>query len=107
MTNMSTQNRTRCTSQRVAHRDYCRQRSRQIAYGQWHPWTDAAPVRDHIRQLRQAGASYHAIADAAQVSPSTVRNVMTGCGRSLSCPGNFGGLFLPDADYATRVPGSM
>ena len=96
MTNMSTQNRTRCTSQRVAHRDYCRQRSRQIAYGQWHPWTDAAPVRDHIRQLRQAGASYHAIADAAQVSPSTVRNVMTGCGRSR--PGH-----MPDRISTTHA----
>jgi AraC-like DNA-binding protein len=81
MTSTSTQNRTRRTSQRIAHRDYCRQRSRQIAYGQWHPWTDAAPVRDHIHHLRQAGASYSAIADAAHVSPSTVRDVMTGYGR--------------------------
>ena len=78
MTNQSTQNRTRGTSQQIAHRDYCRHRSRQIAYGQWHPWTDAAPVRDHIRRLRHAGASYSAIAAAAHVSPSTVRNVMTG-----------------------------
>ena len=78
MTSTRTQNQTRHASHRIIHRDYCRQRSRQIAYGRWHPWTDAEPVRDHVRELRESGASYRAIADAAQVSPSTVHGIMTG-----------------------------
>jgi hypothetical protein len=85
MNSTSTWARSPCISQtRVAHRNYARRRARQIAYGRWHPWADAAPVRDHVRQLRQAGASYRAIADAAHVSPSTVRNLISGCQRQRS-----------------------
>jgi DNA-binding CsgD family transcriptional regulator len=79
MTSMNTQNRIRDTGKQIAHRDYCRYRSRQIAYGRWQPWADAAPVRDHIRQLRRAGASYRAIAEAANMSPSTVRDLIVKC----------------------------
>ncbi len=53
-------------------RDYARRRSRQIAYGRWEPWADATQVREHVRQLTQAGASYRAIARAAGVSPMTI-----------------------------------
>jgi DNA-binding CsgD family transcriptional regulator len=81
----------RSSEARVVHRNYARRRARQIAYGRWHPWADAAPVRDHVRQLRQAGASYRAIADAADVSPSTVRNLITGCQRqSRQVPNRIG-----------------
>lgn len=62
----------------AAHRDYTRRRSRQIAYGRWEPWADAGPVRDHVRRLRQGGASYGAIASAAGVSPMTVHKLVNG-----------------------------
>lgn len=56
-----------------AHRDYMRSRTRQIAYGWWQPWAETAdPVREHVRRLRRAGASYRAVARAAGVSPMTV-----------------------------------
>ena len=55
-----------------SHRDYARWRTRQIAYGRWEPWTDAAPVREHLRQLRATGASREALARAAGVSPMTI-----------------------------------
>jgi hypothetical protein len=62
----------RLTGPRV-HRDYARSRARQIAYGRWQPWAETAdPVREHVRRLRQAGASYRAVARAAGVSPMTV-----------------------------------
>jgi hypothetical protein len=57
------------------HREYARSRARQIAYGTWEPWADAAPVRNHVRRLRTAGASYEAIASAAGVSPMTVHRL--------------------------------
>jgi Homeodomain-like domain len=60
---------------RSFHRDYERRRARQIAYGRWDPWVDAAAVRPHIQALRRAGASYQAIARAAGVSPMTVYRI--------------------------------
>ena len=58
------------------HGDYCRGRARQIAYGRWQPWADAAPVREHLRVLRAGGASYQTIARAAGVSPMTVHRLL-------------------------------
>jgi hypothetical protein len=55
-----------------SHREYARRRARQIAYGTWQPWADAAAVRSHVRRLRVAGASYEVIASVAGVSPMTV-----------------------------------
>lgn len=60
---------------------YARWRARQIAYGRWAPWEQASTVRAHVQSLRQAGASYHAIARAAGVSPSTVHR-LHGCHRA-------------------------
>jgi hypothetical protein len=61
-----------------SHRDYARRRARQIAYGTWEPWADAAPVRNHVQRLRVAGASYETIAAAAGVSPMTVHRLDCG-----------------------------
>jgi len=60
------------------HREYVRWRTRQIAYGRWEPWADAAAVRGHVRRLRAAGGSYEAIAAAAGVSPMTVHRLLHG-----------------------------
>jgi hypothetical protein len=61
-----------------AHREYARWRARQIAYGRWEPWAAAAPVREHVQALRQAGASYQAIAQAAGIATMTVRRLLHG-----------------------------
>jgi DNA-binding CsgD family transcriptional regulator len=55
-----------------SHGEYVRWRAREIAYGRWDPWADAAAVRCHVERLRSAGASYQAIASVAGVSPMTV-----------------------------------
>jgi hypothetical protein len=62
----------------LAHREYVRWRGRQIAYGRWNPWADAAPVREHVRLLRRAGASDRAIARSAGVSTMTVYRLQHG-----------------------------
>jgi AcrR family transcriptional regulator len=61
-----------------SHQEYVRWRARQIAYGRWEPWADAAVVRGHVRRLRAAGCSYEAIAAAAGVSPMTVHRALHG-----------------------------
>jgi hypothetical protein len=58
-----------------SHRCYAQWRARQIAYGRWAPWVQASAVRAHLQVLRQAGASYRAIARAAGVSPATVHRL--------------------------------
>ena len=60
------------------HREYARWRDRQIAYGRWEPWAAAAPVREHVQELRRAGASYEAIARAAGVATMTVHRLLHG-----------------------------
>jgi len=59
-------------------RAYAARRARQIAYGQWAPWADAWPVREHVRRLRETGASYPAIAEAAGVSAAAVWSLLHG-----------------------------
>ena len=61
---------------------YRAQRARAMAYGTWRPWADdPAPVREHVRQLRECGASYEAIGKAAGVSTMAVHALMRGGGR--------------------------
>lgn len=60
---------------------YRQQRARAIAQGTWQPLaTDPEPVREHVRQLREGGASYHAIGEAAGVSAMTVHTLVNGTG---------------------------
>jgi hypothetical protein len=59
-------------------RQYRQQRARAMAYGTWQPWADPAPVREHVRQLRECGASYDTIGHAAGVAPMSVHALMNG-----------------------------
>jgi hypothetical protein len=72
--------RSRLTAGRWAgsQRKYAAWRARQIAYGRWAPWADAEPVREHVRRLHQAGASYRAIAETAGVSATAVCALLQG-----------------------------
>jgi hypothetical protein len=58
--------------------NYARWRARQMAYGQWEPWTLAGPVREHVQGLRRGGASLRAIGQVARVSPTTVHRLLHG-----------------------------
>jgi hypothetical protein len=57
---------------------YRAQRARAMAYGTWRPWADPAPVREHVRQLRECGASYDTIGHAAGIAPMSVHALMNG-----------------------------
>lgn len=57
---------------------YTRNRYRQVGYGTWQSLVDATPVREHIAELRAAGASIPGIATAAHVSTATLARVLYG-----------------------------
>jgi hypothetical protein len=60
---------------------YRARRARAVAYGTWQPFaTDPEPVREHVRQLRDSGASYQAIATAAGVSAMAVHALVNSGG---------------------------
>ncbi|MBO0815833.1 MAG: helix-turn-helix domain-containing protein [Actinobacteria bacterium] len=67
-----------CEPCRQAGRDYARHRYRLIAYGRWQPFTDAAPVRDHVRRLMARGIGANRIAVLAAVSPGAVGHLLYG-----------------------------
>ncbi|WP_304455944.1 hypothetical protein [Nocardiopsis sp. YSL2] len=56
-------------------------RSRLIAYGQWKPFTDAAPAREHIRRLNESGIGWQQVARLAGVSKSSVSGILYPRGR--------------------------
>jgi plasmid maintenance system antidote protein VapI len=60
---------------------YSRRRAIRIATGRWHPWANPAPVRAHVRRLRDQGASYQAIAAAAGLGVMTVHAIVNRRGR--------------------------
>lgn len=62
----------------AAHTAYGAQRTRMIAYGRWDPFTDAEPVRQHVRELVAAGLTYTAIETMAGVSAAIVWRLMDG-----------------------------
>lgn len=67
--------RCRCGDCTTANTVAAATRVRAQAYGQWHPFTDARPVRDHLRGLRAAGLGVTRIAALAATSPSHIRGL--------------------------------
>ncbi|MFG3476429.1 hypothetical protein ACGF3K_14355 [Streptomyces sp. NPDC047980] len=59
-------------------RDYESNRYRAIAYGRWHPFVDAEPVRQHIRALGEFGIGWIRTAKLAGVSTGGVSKILYG-----------------------------
>lgn len=68
----------RCIPCRRAASAAARRRYRMIAYGQWQPFTDATPVREHVRHLQAQGLGWQRIAELAGVAPPTVSSMLYG-----------------------------
>lgn len=62
--------RDRATRQRTA--DYERARYQRKRAGDWAPFTDTAPVRQHLQALREAGVTLEQIGGTAAVSVATL-----------------------------------
>jgi hypothetical protein len=68
----------RCDRCAEAKREYSNRRSRLIAYGKWQPWTDAEPVRVHVKNLQAAGIGTPRISRAAGVGQTTLNRLLWG-----------------------------
>lgn len=55
-----------------------RRRRRLQAYGQWHPFVDAAPVRDHVQAVRATGMSCAGIVRYTGVNFGTIDHLLYG-----------------------------
>lgn len=67
-----------CATCRAAASAWQANRTRLIAYGQWRPFVDAEPVRQHIRTLMTAGVGHARVATLAGVGVGTVSRILYG-----------------------------
>ncbi|MBD0743514.1 hypothetical protein [Streptomyces sp. CBMA152] len=63
---------------REAKTRWARRRRRLIGYGQWQPFTDAEPVRQHVRAIQATGMSLANLSTAANVSGGTLDHLLYG-----------------------------
>jgi hypothetical protein len=68
----------RCAACTAANRDDQRRITRLRAYGQWHPYTDARPAREHVRALGRLGIGWRRAAELAGIPQSTMRALVFG-----------------------------
>jgi hypothetical protein len=73
-----TEEKCRCKPCRKANRDSASRRTRLVAYGQWAPFVDAEPVRDHIRYLQSCGMGLRVIAAALGVDRKNIQSILNG-----------------------------
>lgn len=68
----------RCAACTEANRADHQRRERLRLYGQWQPFVDAAPVREHLETLRHAGIGWRRAAALAGVSTATISRILYG-----------------------------
>lgn len=69
-------NGCRCVPCSRANRDFENKRNRQIAYGRWRPYVDAAPSRWHLRALSEAGVGLRRVEALSGVARSTLQGLV-------------------------------
>lgn len=67
-----------CTRCRAASRAEDNRRTRLIAYGQWEPFVDAGPAREHIRMLSASGIGGKRVAKLAGIGAGTLSQILYG-----------------------------
>ena len=70
----------KCDACRAADRRYMNRRARLMAYGQWQPYVDATPVREHVRRLQDFGVGWMTLAKLAGVPRGSVSKLLYGDG---------------------------
>jgi hypothetical protein len=63
---------------REAKNRWARRRRRLIGYGQWQPFTDAAPVREHVLAIKATGMGLAGIAKHTNVKRGTLEHLLYG-----------------------------
>jgi hypothetical protein len=104
--------RCRCTDCTAANTAASRTATRERIYGRWHPYVDAAPVREHLAALRAAGIGVERIAQLAGLSVSHIRQLAETChnGRPTTQrvrPSTATRILHIDIHNASRAPRSL
>jgi hypothetical protein len=68
----------RCKLCARANRDYENHRARMVLYGQWKPYVDAGPAREHVRMLGRNGIGWKRAAALAGVSSGAMGRLLYG-----------------------------
>ncbi len=68
----------RCYTCAVAVGQYNANRAKAMTAGTWQPWTDAEPVRVHIRHLQSCDMGLRAIAAAADIDRKQLQSILRG-----------------------------
>ncbi len=68
----------RCTPCSRANRDAENHRTRMKLYGRWEPYVDAAPSREHIRMLGEAGIGWKRVAELSGLPVSVISKLLYG-----------------------------
>lgn len=72
---------TKTEAQRAANARWQVRRRRLVSYGQWEPFVDAEPVREHLRQINAAGMPYMVISERLGLAQnSSLQHLMWGRG---------------------------
>lgn len=104
-------NLCRCGPCTRANTRYESRRTRLIVYGQWAPFVDAQPVRDHVLALSDAGVGRRRVAQLAGLSASVVGNLLYGrAGRAPTRnlrPATAAAILAVRADLDTLAGGAL
>src|SRR5216684_3904682 len=68
----------RCAACTAANREAARRQTRLWAYGHWHPYVGAGPVREHVGQLARSGVGWKRAAALAGVSTGAMSKLLYG-----------------------------
>lgn len=68
----------KCDLCRAADRRYMNRRYRLMAYGQWQPYVDATPVRNHVKRLQEFGVGWMTVAKLSGVPRGSVSKLLYG-----------------------------
>jgi transcriptional regulator with XRE-family HTH domain len=68
----------RCADCTAANRQDAARRSRLQAYGQWEPYVDAEPVREHLQALSRAGIGWKRAAQLSGISTGAISRLLFG-----------------------------
>jgi len=85
--------------------DYARRRYQLTRAGQWAPFTDTGPVREHLQVLREAGVTLEQIGGVAGVSVATLRRAAKEPRMSSAAADAIMAIPIPDVDPDER-PGA-
>ncbi len=68
----------RCADCTAANRQDAARRARLQAYGQWEPYVDAGPIREHLQALSRAGIGWKRAAQLSGISTGAISRLLFG-----------------------------